>query len=122
MVLALAGTLHGIRLAVMKDVPSHEFNGYIYEHWQDQLVESRITSPSSMPLLMSLRFPKRSTQGGLGVPNCTYVHVFETDQGPVECRVHIRGDRVCLVAFSSDQSASEMRQELSDQFPGLTVN
>ncbi|MDX1680343.1 MAG: hypothetical protein R3242_06400 [Akkermansiaceae bacterium] len=110
----------GIRMTIMKDVPADEFSSFIADHGS-QLGGRRVSAPTSLPLLISIRFPQAGGPGGLGFPDRTEVFDLISDDGLVECHAHIRHDQVCMVTFERFDPSPEFRKRLSDRFPGLTV-
>lgn len=109
------------RIALIDDVSSKAFEEFIRDHAPSRLEAQQTSSVSRLPLLLSIRFPKSDSRGGLGFPDRTDVYTLASSLGALECHAHVRQDRVCLVTFEGGARQSELRELLIAKFPKLSI-
>lgn len=109
------------RFALIGGVSSDDFDTYIRDHAPSHIEGQQTSSASPLPLIVSIRFPKSDSRGGLGFPDRTDVYTFATTSGVFECHAHVRRDRVCLVTFEKSAPPSEFREGLVNKFPKLLI-
>ena len=122
-VVAVVGALTFVvtRIAFIDDVTSKTFEAFIRDHAPSNLEAHQTASASQLPLLLSIRFPKSDSKGGLGFPDRTDVYTLASTSGGIECHAHVRRDRVCLVTFEGSAPRSELRERLMAEFPKLSI-
>lgn len=108
-------------IAFMDDVSSETFDAFIRDHAPSYIEAQQTSSASSLPLLVSIRFPKSDSKGGLEFPDRTDIYTLASTSGGFECHAHVRRDRVCLVTFEGSAPRSELRERLMANFPKLSI-
>lgn len=121
--IALVGAIAFVatRFAFMGDVSSEDFDAFIRDYSPSRVEAHRTSSATRLPLLVSIRFPRSDSAGGLGFSDCTHVYTFASTTGEFECHAHVRRFRVCLVTFERSAPPSEFTEALVRKFPKLSI-
>jgi hypothetical protein len=114
-------TFVATRLALMGDVCDEDFAGFMRDHASFYGVGQQTSAASRLPMLVSIRFPKSDTRGGLGFPDRTDVYTLASTSAVFECHAHVRQNRVCFVTFEGSAPPSEFRKGLVGKFPELSI-
>ena len=109
------------RVALMDDASPEDFRAFVMDRAPYPIVEERLSSAARLPPLMSIRFPRSDSRGGLGFLDHTAVYTFRSEAEAFECHAHHRQCRVCLVTFIGGEPPVEFREQLRRRFPGLSV-